>query len=95
MSTVEKISIALPSEMATVVRQAVEAGEYSSNSEVIREALRDWTHKRLLRQQEIEELRHLWQQAIDDKRPGVPVDDVLNRLEKRYQALIDEGSNAP
>lgn len=95
MSTVEKISIALPSEMATVVRQAVEAGEYSSNSEVIREALRDWTHKRLLRQQEIEELRHLWQQAIDDKRPSVPVDDVLNRLEKRYQALIDEGSNAP
>lgn len=95
MSTVEKISIALPSEMATVVRQAVEAGEYSSNSEVIREALRDWTHKRVLRQQEIEALRHLWQQAINDKRPGVPVDDVLNRLEKRYQSLIDEGSNAP
>ena len=95
MPTVEKISIALPAEMAAVVRQAVEVGEYSSNSEVIREALRDWNHKRALRRQEVEELRRMWQQALEDKRPGVPVDDVLDRLEKRYQAMIDGAANAP
>jgi len=95
MPTVEKISIALPAEMAAVVRQAVEVGEYSSNSEVIREALRDWNHKRALRQQEVEELRRMWQQALEDKRPGVPVDDVLDRLEKRYQAMIDGAADAP
>jgi len=42
MPTIEKLSIALPTEMATLVRRAVDAGEYSSNSEVIRDALRDW-----------------------------------------------------
>ena len=46
MRTAEKISIALPSEMVAVVRGAVATGEYASSSEVVRDALRDWTHKR-------------------------------------------------
>ncbi|MFI3197560.1 MAG: type II toxin-antitoxin system ParD family antitoxin [Methylococcaceae bacterium] len=41
MASVEKISIALTKDMASVVRQAVDSGEYASNSEVIRDALRD------------------------------------------------------
>ncbi len=90
MSTVEKISIALPPEMVAVVRSAVETGEYASSSEVVRDALRDWTQKRRLRQQGIEELRQVWQQAIKDQTPGVPADDVLNRLERKYQAMADK-----
>jgi hypothetical protein len=46
MSTVEKISVALPPEMIAVIRSAVDRGEYSSASEVIREALRGWKLKR-------------------------------------------------
>jgi antitoxin ParD1/3/4 len=63
MASVEKISIALPPEMVSLVRQAVETGEYASSSEVVRDALRDWSHKRNLCQQGIEELRNgnLWQ----------------------------------
>jgi antitoxin ParD1/3/4 len=94
MSTVEKISIALPPEMVAVVRSAVDTGEYASSSEVVRDALRDWTQKRSLRQQGIEELRQVWQQAIKDKTPGVPVDEVLDRLEKKYQAMADAQSKA-
>jgi len=91
MSTIEKISIALPPEMVAIVRQAVETGEYASSSEVVREALREWTQKRGLRQQGqgIEELRRVWQQALEDTAPGVPVADVLDRLEQKYQALAD------
>ncbi len=94
MSTVEKISIALPPEMVAVVRNAVDTGEYASSSEVVRDALRDWTQKRSLRQQGIEELRQVWQQAIKDKSPGEPVDDVLDRLERKYQALADAQGKA-
>jgi antitoxin ParD1/3/4 len=89
MSTVEKISIALPPEMVALVRQAVETGEYASSSEVVRDALRDWTQKRSLRQQGLAELRQVWREALEDKTPGVPVDEVLNRLERKYQALAD------
>ena len=94
MSTVEKISIALPPEMVAVVRSAVDTGEYASSSEVVRDALRDWTQKRSLRQQGVEELRQVWQQAIKDKTPGAPVDDVLNRLERKYQAMADTQGKA-
>ncbi|MFZ5930961.1 MAG: type II toxin-antitoxin system ParD family antitoxin [Pseudomonadota bacterium] len=65
MATVEKISIALTQDMASLVRQAVDSGEYASNSEVIRDALRDWKLKRTLREQQIEELRDLWHKGIN------------------------------
>jgi antitoxin ParD1/3/4 len=89
MSNIEKISIALPPEMVSLVRHAVETGEYASSSEVVREALRDWSHKRTLRQQGIDELRRVWQQAMDDKSPGIPADEVLDRLERKYQAIAN------
>jgi antitoxin ParD1/3/4 len=94
MPSVEKISIALPPEMVAQVRQAVETGEYASSSEVIRDALRDWTHKRQLQQNGIAELRQLWQQARADKSPGVPADKILDQLERKYQALADAAGKA-
>ena len=69
-------------------------GEYASSSEVVRDALRDWTHKRSLRQQGVVELRQVWQEAMRDKRPGADVDDVLDRLERKYQAIADAAGPA-
>ena len=89
MPSVEKISIALPPEMVSTVRQAVESGEYASSSEVIREALRDWTWKRNLRERGLDDLRRIWQQAIEDNSPGASPEEVFTRLEQKYQALAD------
>ncbi|HUD56984.1 MAG TPA: type II toxin-antitoxin system ParD family antitoxin [Terracidiphilus sp.] len=87
MPTVEKLSIALPSEMAAIVRRAVEAGEYSSNSEVIRDALRDWTHKRNLREQSLAGLRDRWQEAIADESEDLDPDAIFDRLETKYKKM--------
>ena len=95
MATVEKISIALPPEMVAIIRGAVDTGEYASSSEVVRDALRDWTHKRSLRQQGIGELRQLWQEALRDKTTGVSADEGLDRLVRKYQALADAEGGAP
>jgi len=89
MPAVEKISIALPPEMAANVRKAVETGEYASSSEVVRDALHEWMLKRDLRQHSLDELRRLLRQAQADKAPGAPVDEILDRLERKYQALAD------
>jgi antitoxin ParD1/3/4 len=89
MPAVEKISIALPPEMVASIRKAVETGEYGSSSEVVRDALYEWTLKRNLRQESLGELRNLWRQAIEDKTPGAPVDEMLERLEHKYQAPAD------
>ena len=94
MATAEKISIALPAEMVAIVRGAVDTGEYASSSEVVRDALRDWTRKRSLQQQGVAELRQLWQQAMQDKTPGVPMDEVLERLERKYQAIAEAAGTA-
>lgn len=87
MPTIEKLSIALPSEMAALVRRAVDVGEYSSNSEVIRDALRDWTYKRNLREQGLQNLRKLWQEAVADESEGFDPDPVFDRLESKYDGI--------
>ena len=51
--------------------------------------LRDWIRKRSLRQQGVDELRQVWQAALQDKSPGVSADEVLERLERKYQAIAD------
>jgi antitoxin ParD1/3/4 len=89
MPTVEKLSIALPTEMAAIIRRAVEAGEYSSNSEVIRDALRDWTHKRNLREQGLSDLRKRWLEAVADDSEGLDPDQVFDRLERKYDGLAE------
>jgi antitoxin ParD1/3/4 len=89
MPTIEKLSIALPTEMAALVRRAVDVGEYSSNSEVIRDALRDWTHKRNLREQGLSNLRKAWHEAVADDSEGLDPDPVFDRLESKYNGLAN------
>jgi antitoxin ParD1/3/4 len=89
MPTVEKMSIALPKEMATVVRQAVATGEYASSSEVVRDALRGWNERRGLKQKSLKTLGRFWRQALEDKRPGIPMDEALDGLEKKYRTMAD------
>ncbi len=89
MPAMEKISIALPSEMVANIRKTVETGEYASSSEVVRDALHEWTLMRDLRQQSLGELRTLWRQALEVKTQGTPVDEMLDRLEHKYRALAD------
>lgn len=86
MPTVEKLSIALPSEMASIVRRAVEAGEYSSNSEVVRDALREWTHRRHLREQGLADLRQRWSEAVAEDSEGLDPAPVFDRLTRKYGA---------
>jgi antitoxin ParD1/3/4 len=69
VANVEKLSIALTPDMAAVVREAVEGGDYASASEVVREALRDWKLKRAVEGEVIAELRRLWQEGLDSGSP--------------------------
>jgi antitoxin ParD1/3/4 len=57
MAEIERLTITLPTEMAAVVRSAVDQGDYASTSEVVRAALRDWKMKRTLQLQELTALK--------------------------------------
>lgn len=86
MPTVEKLSIALPPEMANLLREAVESGEYASASEVVREALRAWKQRRKLEALEISDLRRLILEGIESG-PDVDAARVFSRLRSKYPAL--------
>jgi antitoxin ParD1/3/4 len=86
MSTIEKISVALPPEMVAIIRGAVDSGEYSSASEVsevVREALRGWKFKRKVEALELDELRQLVQEGIDSGL-SIDADLVFARLKEKY-----------
>lgn len=65
MSNIEKISVSLSPDLAALLKETVADGEYSSSSEIIREALRDWKLHKTIREMEIAELQALWQQGIE------------------------------
>jgi antitoxin ParD1/3/4 len=65
VGTVEKITIALTPEMAGFVRSAVDAGQYASASEAIREAVREWKERRDLLGYTVEELRGWVREGIE------------------------------
>ena len=64
MSSVQKVSVALTPELMALLQEAVDAGEYTSASEVIRDALRHWKERRSLQELSADELRRLWHEGI-------------------------------
>ena len=64
MSGVQKVSVALTSEFMAMLKEAVDTGEYTSASEVIRDALRQWKQRRALHEKSADELRRLWEEGI-------------------------------
>lgn len=86
MPDIQKVSVALTAEQVSALKAAVDAGEYATTSEIVREAIRDWQLKRELRQEDIERLRQLWDEGIASGPPR-PVDfDKLRREVRRKSA---------
>ena len=86
MAATERLTITLSSEMAASIKSAVDRGDYASSSEVIREALRDWTMKRM---PEVETLVTL-QADIDKGLADLPEGRVKDFNAK---SIIERGRN--
>jgi len=94
MAEIERMTIALTAEMAKTVRAAVERGDYASSSEIIREALRDWSDKRMLRQRDLDALRASLQQARDGIAAGraISLEDARKELRAHFKAMGKNGA---
>ncbi len=88
MADIERLTITLPSEMAAVVKGAVEGGDYASSSEVVREALRDWKLKRALQLQELAALKADIDQGLADVAAGRVRDFDAGRIIERGRKLL-------
>lgn len=86
MQNAEKISITMTPEMVRALKASVEAGDYASTSEALRDAVRVWRREREERAQRIESIRARVQRSVDDPRPNLTGAEVRQRL----AALHDE-----
>lgn len=90
MSAIERLTITVPAEMAATLRATVNGGEYASTSEVVREALREWSRHRDSERRDLEALR----EAIrfgDASGPSIPADEVFAELR---QLIADRRAKA-
>jgi antitoxin ParD1/3/4 len=86
MSKVQKISIALTPELNAMVQEAVASGQYATTSEVVREALRDWTEKKTIRTFTPEELRFLWNEGKASGKPKpLDMENIITRAKERLE----------
>ena len=88
MAEIERLTITLPSDMAAVVKGAVEGGNYASSSEVVREALRDWKMKRALQLQELASLKADIDRGLTDLAEGRVQDFDAARIIERGRKLL-------
>ena len=88
MAEIERLTITLPSDMAAVVKGAVEGGDYASNSEVVREALRDWKMKRAMQLQELAALKAEIDRGLADVAEGRVQDFDADRIIERGRKLL-------
>jgi antitoxin ParD1/3/4 len=88
MAEIERMTITLPSDMAAAIKDAVEGGDYASNSEVVREALRDWKTKRALQLQEFAALKADIDRGLTDLAEGRVLDFDATRIIERGKRLL-------
>lgn len=70
MSNIERMTITMPTDMAAIIKAAVDGGDYASTSEVVREALREWKLKRAVQSQELAALKADIDKGIADIAAG-------------------------
>ncbi len=94
MAAIERLTITLPLDMATVVKGAVEGGDYASSSEVVREALRDWKVKRALQLRELSALKTDIDRGLADLAEGRVTDFDVDRVIERGRKLLANRSRS-
>ena len=83
MAKLERITVTMPEEMAAKMRAAVESGEYATTSEIVREALRDWSDYQERRQAALEKLRGLIREGEESE--ALEGETVLAELRAKYR----------
>ncbi|NOU11543.1 MAG: ribbon-helix-helix protein, CopG family [Nitrospira sp.] len=88
MSSLERLTITMPADMAAVVKAAVEGGDYASTSEVVREALREWKVRRAVQSQELVALQADLEQGLADMAAGRVTDFDPKKIIARGRKLL-------
>ncbi|MEQ1938664.1 type II toxin-antitoxin system ParD family antitoxin [Mesorhizobium sp. CN5-321] len=93
MNNAEKVSVTMAREQMQAIRESVEAGEFATTSEAMRDAVRVWQRQRLEDAQRLEAMRARIHRSIDDPRPSLSLEEAEAEL-ARFIETEAKGSNA-
>jgi antitoxin ParD1/3/4 len=91
-STIERMTITMPADMAALIKEAVAGGDYASTSEVVREAMREWKAKRAVQLQELASLKADIEKGLADLAAGRTKDFDEAAIIKRGRKLLAKRS---
>ena len=86
--SIERVTITMPTDMAQLLKDAVAGGDYTTTSEVVREALHDWKNKRALHLHEFAALKADIKKGLADVEAGkTSAFDPANIIERGRKLL--------
>lgn len=75
MQNAEKVSVTMAREQMQAIRESVEAGEFATTSEAMRDAVRVWQRQRLEDAERLAAIRARVRRSLDDPRPSLTADE--------------------
>lgn len=79
----------LSPELRRDLEASVEAGDFASVSEALRDAVNRWARERRERAEWKDRIRADVQRSLRDRRPDIEMDEVFDRLEAKILARIE------
>lgn len=83
----ERITITLPRDMLSSIKQKVSSGSYGSTSELIREAMRLWQKKEEEREVRLALIRNRLEKSKNNGEP-VPIEKAFSRIEELHKRKL-------
>lgn len=90
----ETINVTMTAEQLRAVRESVEAGEYASTSEVLRDAVRLWQRQRREDAERLNVIRARIRRSLDDPRPDLTGEQVQAALDAEFAAAERDAQGA-
>ena len=83
----ERITITLPRDMLSSIKQKVRSGSYGSTSELIREAMRLWQKKEEEHEVRLALIRNRLEKSKNNGEP-VPIEEAFSRIEELHRRKL-------
>ncbi|MGV4795948.1 ribbon-helix-helix domain-containing protein [Rhizobium sp. F40D2] len=93
MRNAEKVTITLTADMLRSVRDTVEAGEFATTSEAMRDAVRVWQRQRLEDAERLNAMRARIRRSLDDPRPSLAEEEAEADMDRFMKGQEKASSN--
>jgi antitoxin ParD1/3/4 len=94
MRNAEKVTITMTADLLQSVRDTVEAGEFATTSEAMRDAVRVWQRQRLEDSERLNAMRARIRRSLEDPRPSLSAEEAEAEMSRFMKGQEKAARNA-